>query len=68
MRVRDLLQLVRVARRVPFFFLRVYSTAPLSMTLAIEALSLGVIFRNYCFNFSNSSPANDVLLINGHGG
>ena len=41
MRVRDLLQLVRVARRVPFFFLRVYSTAPLSMTLAIEALSLG---------------------------
>jgi len=27
------------------------------MTLAIEALSLGVSFKNSCFSFSKSSPA-----------
>src|SRR5229473_7537340 len=53
----DLLQLVRVARRVPFFFLRACSTAPFNMTLAIEALSLGVSFKNSCFSLSKSSPA-----------
>src|SRR5438132_10184368 len=55
----DLLQLVRVARRVPFFFLRACSTAPFNMTLAIEALSLGVSFKNSCFSFSKSSPAKE---------
>jgi hypothetical protein len=32
------------------------------MTLAIEALSLGVIFKNSCFSFSNSSPAKSDRL------
>lgn len=32
------------------------------MTLAIEALSLGVSFKNSCFSFSKSSPAKDDPL------